>query len=188
MKNWKTVELPELMKDLPLDKRGLPIPIIILKDKEGNYHFKINDTTIVEKCIADKLCSVCGKPMINDMWLIGGPLSAFHPNGVFGDSPVHKSCGEYALQVCPYLAVSTYNGKLNRELESGVFDGMAFVNITQTQDRVPFFVFCRISGYNVSRRSIERYIVPVKPYLDVEFWNDGEKITKEQAQKLLDNG
>jgi hypothetical protein len=151
----------------------------------------MNDDNKVEECIKDNLCSVCGNKMGTDMWMIGGPLSAFHPQGAYIDVPVHKECGEYALQVCPYLAVSTYNGKKTiDDIDAGNFTvdddtkKMIFVNPTQSQDRVPFFVFNKITGYDVQRRGIARYIKPHKPYVEVEFWNDGEQITKEQAVKL----
>ncbi len=173
------------MKDLPLDKRGLPVPVIILKDKNGDHHFKMNNDVVVEQCIKDKTCTICGNPLGTDMWMIGGPMSAFHPNGAYIDAPVHKACGEYALQVCPYLAVSTYSGKPVKIPEGGVFDNMLFVNPTQSPDRVPFFVFSKISGYSVKRYGIERYIIPDKPYLEIEFWNDGEQLTREQAQNLV---
>lgn len=183
--------MPENMKDLQVDKRGFPAPYIVLRDNQGVPKFTINDDRKVEECIKDNLCSICGKTMGEDMWMIGGPLSAFHPQGAYVDIPTHKDCGEYALQVCPYLAVSVYNGKSTMsDIDAGKFtvdDGtqqMIFVNPTQYQDRVPFFVFNKITGYDVQRRGIQRYIKPHKPYVEVEFWNDGEQITKDQAIEL----
>jgi hypothetical protein len=191
MKNWKNVKIPEMMKDLQVDRRGFPAPFIVLRDKNNVPQFIMNDDTKVEECIKDNLCSICGKKMGEDMWMIGGPLSAFHPQGAYVDVPVHKECGEYALQVCPYLAVSSYNGKKTiDDIDAGNFTvdddtkKMIFVNPTQSQDRVPFFVFNKIKGFDVQRRGIQRYIKPHRPYLEVEFWNDGEQITKEQAIKL----
>lgn len=190
MKNWKKVEIPDLMKDLQVDRRGYPAPYIVLRDKNNVPQFTMNDDTLVEKCIKEKLCSICGKELRDDMWMIGGPMSAFHPQGAYVDIPTHKICGEYALQVCPYLAVSVYNGKKTMDdidAENFKVDDdkrMIFINPTQSQDRVPFFVFSKISGYAVQRSGMQRYIKPIRPYLEVEFWNDGEKISEEKAVEL----
>ena len=87
------------------------IPYVVLIDPTGIPHFKANDETKVEKCINEKLCSICGDPLEKDMWLIGGTLSAFHENGCYIDSPVHKECGIYALKTCPYMAYTQYIAK-----------------------------------------------------------------------------
>lgn len=188
MKSWKHVPIPELMQHLELNKRGYPVPYIVLRDKEGIPHFAINDDSVVEKCIAEDLCSICGTKLSSDKWVLGGPMSTFHPQGAFIDIPVHHQCGHYALQVCPYLAFSIYNAKSDvTRINTEKFDNqVAFVNPTQTSERVPFFVFSHISGYRVARpRYGERYIYPNKPYITLEFWNDGVILTEEQVQTLL---
>jgi hypothetical protein len=186
MKNWKEIPIPNNMKELDTDKRGYPVPFIIMKDKEGKPHFTINDERLVHKCIEEELCSICGKKLENDMWLIGGPMSTFHPHGAFNDSPVHYECGKYALQVCPYLAVSVYNAKTDVErIKKEKFDNFEFVNPTQGNDKVPFFCFIKIRGFRLRVYSpAERYIIPDKPYLQIEFWNNGEQISEEDALRL----
>lgn len=189
MKNWKIIPIPARMRNLEIDKRGFPIPYIIMKDASGTPHFTINKDTLVEKCIKDNKCQICGKILRDDKWMIGGPQSAFHPQGVYIDTPVHKSCGIYALQVCPYLAFSSYNGKLTiDDINEKNFNmntetkKLLFVNPTISKDRVPFFVFSKIESFEVRRHGPGlRYIVPKRPYLEIEYWDDGEQITKEQA-------
>jgi hypothetical protein len=119
------------------------------------------------------------------------PLSAFHPQGANIDPPTHKDCGEYALRVCPYLAVSVYSAKQTvdainaHDFNTEDNSKLLFVNPTLDPNRVPFFVFYRITGYQVNRHGQgKRYLIAKKPYLEVEFWNDGEKITREQAMEL----
>ncbi len=190
MKNWKDIKIPEIMKNLVKDQRGFPVPYIVLNDKNNTPHFKVNDVRKVEQCITEKRCGICGTPLNDDMWMIGGPMSAFHPHGVYVDSPMHKDCAKYALQVCPYLAVSIYNGKQTMdELLSIECDNkiVGFVNPTQTLDRVPFFVFSKISGFVISGNRVEHYIKPHKPFLEIEFWNNGVRIDEKEAQKLIDS-
>ncbi len=192
MRNWKKVEIPGLMRGLELDKRGYPIPFNVMRDKNGVPQFAINDDAVVEKCIAEKLCHVCGNHLMTDTWLIGGPQSAFHLLGAYIDPPVHKACGEYALQVCPYLAVSNYSGKFTvdqinaEDFETEENGKRIFINPTQDSNRVPFFVFSRVSKIEIRRQGIgKRLIIPIKPYMEVEFWNDGERITEQQAEILM---
>lgn len=185
MKNWQTIMLPQLMQGLEKDERGVPIPYIVLKDRTGKVHFKVNDSSKITDCITNDRCHVCGNKMEGDTWLIGGPKSAFHPAGAFVDAPVHKACGTYSLQVCPYLAYSGYNSKETFEEVSAKVNApnYGFVNFTQDPARVPFFVFIKISSFDISFET--KLILPRRPYLDIEFWNDGEKITEREAIALI---
>jgi hypothetical protein len=156
----------------------MPVPYIVLSEEIINgtiYHFKINDDFKVEHCIKNKLCSICGKELHDDMWLIGGPISAFQSHA-FIDSPVHKQCGIYALKNCPYMVYSKYNSKTEQGVYVDPKLNILCVNPTQTSDRVPYFAFVKISGFDV-KRSIQRLIKPHLPYLEIEKWNDGKLIT-----------
>lgn len=178
-------DLPEKMKHLPKDKRGFPVPYIVLRDDAGNYHFQINDSRIVESCLKWKLCSICGKALHSDMWLIGGKLSAFHPNGAFNDPPIHYECGKFALEVCPYLACSgewknTDKGKIVSRVSSE--NGIVFLDPTAIPGKPEYFVFLKLSTFKYHFGDEGQvYVVPKKPYLEVEFWQGGNKI-----ENLLD--
>ena len=181
--NWKDVPLPPLMRALPKDERGFPIPVIILRDPDGKAIFSANNGNVVEKCAKEHLCGVCGNKLLDDTWVLGGPLSAFHPHGVYIDTPIHHECGTYALQVYPYLVLSSYRsvpdrvGKLNER-----FAGTAvLVNPTQDPNRPPFFVFAKVSGYERDNG----YVYPVRPFLAEEFWLAGERISRERALEVV---
>lgn len=189
MRNWKAVEIPQKMQHLPKDKRGYPVPHIILMSKDGEPNFIVNNDVEVWRCLSEKRCHVCGLKLEDDMWMLGGPKSAFHPRGAFNDGPVHKECGEYALQVCPYLAVSNYKGKQTMDdIAAGKFDSpVTLYNPTQDPNRVPFFVFAKVSDYNVSVNGINRYVKPVTPYLEVEYWNDGVRLNEKDVKLVVDS-
>lgn len=61
--NWKDVPIPTQMSALPLDKRGYPIPVVILRDNFSLPHFQINDSERTKECISNRLCSICGKAL-----------------------------------------------------------------------------------------------------------------------------
>src|SRR4051794_25051986 len=109
MTHAKDIPIPERMKNLRFDdRRGIPIPYVVLIDKTGAPQYKINDEEKNVQCFEKKLCHICGQKLNGEFWFIGGQLSAFHPRGAFVDGAVHKECGLYALQVCPYMVFSNY--------------------------------------------------------------------------------
>jgi len=187
LRNWKEIPIPENMRYLETDPiRGMPVPYVVFKDKKGVVHYKINDHTKQALCHKHGWCGICGRVLKNDTWLLGGPASAFDPRGAFVDSPMHKTCALYALQVCPYLISSDFVLKPIEEIASKVKDEdiRAYVGYNQSDARVPFFAFVKIRGYTINSYAQHQYIKPYKPYLETEFWLDGQQISKETAQAL----
>lgn len=173
------------MQLLPKDRRGYPVPFIILRDKNDVPHFQINDGKLVQKCIQQKLCAICGQKLGTDMWVTGGPLSAFHPNGRYFDTPVHGECGRYAMQVCPYLAAPMYSKRLDHStLNSEDFNGQVFMDPTVIEERPVFFVMARIKSFKVEWHSKHHSIAPARPYQEVLFWKDGREINASEATFL----
>jgi hypothetical protein len=165
--------------------KGFPIPFIVYRDYNGTPHFKINCEFKVKTCIAAKVCSICGDFLKDDMWFIGGPQSAFHPNGAYIDLPVHKECGIYALQHCPYMAYTKYISKTPLgEIESSI-EGLKLYNPTMDSNRLKYFVFIKTANYKVTELDVyRRFIYPEKPYIEIEYWADGKKIDKKEVKRL----
>lgn len=190
MRNFKSIPIPELMdKHCERDPRGIPVPYVILKDKEGKYHFKINDSLKSVRCALNSLCTICGQELPeNDAWLVGGIASAFDPQGCYVDLPVHKCCGEYALQVCPYLAIREYDSKIDMEKLKNLFQGdFQLHNPTVDPDRLPLFVFLRPVqlGLRFTHDGGIRVIPINRNYHEVEYWRDGQKISNDQVVNFL---
>jgi hypothetical protein len=172
--------IPKRMRGLAKDSRGYPIPFIIQRDAAGCPHFAINDTYRVTRCLDEHRCAICGNRLDPVKWLVGGPLSAFHPNGAYIDSALHHECMTYALQVCPYLAAPRYKGDAVKTLDPTPFDpDMAFVDQTPAMfpDRPVLFVAVgttrihRVS--NDSHAEAHDHSVPERPYVAVEYWRQG---------------
>ena len=118
--------------------------------------------------------------------MVGGIKSAFHPNGAYMDLPVHKQCGEYALEVCPHLASKSYNSKLTIEKLQENLDGENISLVDHTQDpvRPSVFVFIKISDYMwhfTGGVNDPIYIITNKPYESIYFWNNGKCISANEA-------
>lgn len=106
--------IPERMKHVPTDHRGLPIPYIVQRDRQGKPMFIVNDAAKVAQCGAFGLCGICGKPLGRRPdspsvgYFVGGPGCFYMKAGAFLDPPMHRECAEYALRVCPYIANPSY--------------------------------------------------------------------------------
>ena len=173
------IHIPKHLSHLPV-YNGFPVPFTVFVDHNGVPHFKINDERKNFLCFDHFLCSVCGKPLNDDMWFVGGQLSAFHPRGAFNDPPTHKACAIFALQTCPYMVTTKYMSKKGLPAVPGLF-----FDPTQTMDRLPFFCLVRTTDYTITSHALNRFLVPKKPYLEVEYWRDGTHITKDTALELL---
>jgi hypothetical protein len=184
--NWKDVPLPKRMQALPKDARGFPIPHIVAYDSHGKPQFTVNDQHKVLLALTDGLCAICGQPLPkSDVWMVGGPRSAFDPRGCYVDGPLHGDCARYALRVCPYLAVSMMKYRSMKDLEkmAGRFDGTKILfDPTVDPDRPILFAMVRTEQIGMTPNG---YLVPQRPYLDAEFWSGGEEMTRAEATVKL---
>lgn len=171
-----SVEVPERMKHLPLDRRGYPIPVIVMRDENGLPYFAVNNDIERLKCVKRKLCAICGGRLTKELWLVGGPSSAFDPHGAYIDSALHHECMTYALQVCPYLAMPgrmmMSKHSINK-IEKKLGD-MLIVDPTIDPTKPKCFVAVMSYGQTITS---ETHIVPLRPYHAVEFWTDGQRLS-----------
>jgi hypothetical protein len=183
------IEIPKELQHLERDVRGLPIPYVVVRDKSGKPHFKVNDADKSLYCLKNKVCHICGNLMLKtDLWVIGGHLSAFAPNGAFSDGAVHKACGMYALKVCPYFSNTSYKATGAIDLKAVAEVTPVLFDPTQTTKRLQFMVFAKIKGYSLHTRfEFDTILIPNKPYIKIEYWKDGKQITLQCARELLIN-
>lgn len=189
------------MKDVPIpfnlskndrDRRGLPIPVIVYRDMKGVPHFTVDDTKTVNWVLSKKLCGLCGKPLkIGQMWLIGGPISSFLEDGMFAAPPAHEECARYAVQVCPYIAASNYSKLIEaKTLEIEAVHDTLDVHVDQMKPLRPlYFALARTSGIKLIEThdgSGRKHILPRRPWKEVEFWQNGKRIDRWQAEKIAE--
>jgi hypothetical protein len=194
MPDSRVVEIPKSLRTLERDRRGLPIPYIVLRDRSGSPIFAHNDARRIAECERKRLCSICGK-RLKDLWFVGGSRAFLHEDGVFIDPPVHQECGEYALQVCPFLAspnwgksVAQHTAK-DRELPKGVKVGtpVAYVGPAQPE----WFGFGLADRLAVGRSQRGDYLHRVIRWTYVEFWKNGRRCNSpnaNQVKELLSSG
>lgn len=178
--------VPERMAHLPRDERGYPVPFVVYRDKAGTPHFTINDANRTDAVIRADRCPICNQTLFRGRWFVGGPASAFHPDGAYLDPPMHYECAEYALRVCPYLAAPRYAKRIDsRTVPQGLGEPV-YLDPTVDPTRPGVFVAVMsigqsFGGYN----GPFRYIQPVRPYRRVEFWRHGCRISEAEAKQFF---
>jgi hypothetical protein len=169
------IPIPSRMKHLKHDSRGYPIPDGLYIDQNGRAHFTINDETKRLRHLIGRLCPICGLRLKPPMWFVGGPGSAFDPNGAYIDLPMHDECAHYALQVCPYLAAPNYARRIDgATLPDGV-PHPTLIDQTVDPNRPKFFVAVCCKKFVLIKGG--RYVRPIRPYKQVEFWQHGQMIS-----------
>jgi hypothetical protein len=94
-------QIPKFLSHLKTDERGYPIPYFVAYLK-GKPDFRLLDETKREICIHKKMCSVCGKKLVDRyFYFISGEKGKM--NCISTDAAMHKECAEYSLEVCPHL-------------------------------------------------------------------------------------
>ena len=185
----KDVPIPPDLQDNDRDRRGLPIPYVVYRDVNGAPHFSVNNTAVVDEVLEKRLCGLCGKPLTpGQIWLVGGPGSSFLDDGMYIDPFLHEDCGRYAVQVCPFLAVKSYARVEGRTLKAGDIHDDLYLHDNQiAPPRPPFFALTRTAGFSLvdpADGSGQKYILPARPWLAIEFWRNGAQITQTEAEDI----
>lgn len=178
MKHLESIKIPVKMEHLQKDKRGYPVPFSIYRNKSGEPDFRMHDPDRLRKCMEEAKCSICGTSLNDDIWLLAGAKTALTPQGAYLDPPMHKECGTYALQVCPYLAMPSFRKISPNEIENSnavrMFDGKPTV-----------FAFVKTSGYLLIAYRETKVIIPHRPFHHTEYWREGRQLTWNEAKALL---
>jgi len=178
-------EMPKRIARLPRDKRGYPIPWNVLRGSDGTPLFTVNDSVKHMMALQGKLCPICGEPLGVHIWFVGGPLSAFHPNGRYIDLPSHKECAEFSLRTCPHLSAPKYTHRIDHIINEGkVPEGALLTDPTVNPDRPAVFVMVRSSGMKIYQTANGIYVRP-DGITGIEYWNFGKQLSEAEGVELV---
>lgn len=186
MTNWRSISIPRRMRALQRDKRGYPVPFIALRDNNNQPIFTANNDVQVARAIKEKRCAICGDKLPKGLWFVGGPVSAFHPDGCYLDSPLHHDCMQYAMRVCPWLAAPKYQHRIDLpgvDLEALPPERRIFLDPTMNPDRPSVFVAVSAQFFGTRQHfpGSPSYLRPKRPYLAIEWWQGGQQLEQEQG-------
>jgi hypothetical protein len=175
--------IPKRMRGLARDERGRPIPATVWYDGEGQPQFTINDSTVVARLLREDRCGICGMQLLRVRWFVGGPLSAFHPQGAYFDLPMHRNCMHYALRVCPYLAAPNYAKRIDIRKVRG--PSQVFIDPSMIAERPAIFVAVGTDGQRVSIKPNLSRLFPKRPYVGVEYWQHGRQLSVHEGNRFV---
>jgi hypothetical protein len=178
---------PPRIARLPRDRRGYPIPWNVLCAEDGTPFFTVNDDRKAWKAIRQHLCPLCGDRLGRWLWFVGGPLSAFHPDGWYLDLPGHHECVTFALATCPYLAAPVYLGRIDVANPAKLPpEARIVLDETIISERPDLFVAVGAEAVEAQERGLlVPYIRPARPVLAYEFWRHGKQIPVHRAMPIL---
>jgi hypothetical protein len=181
------IKEPDRIARLEHDHRGYPIPWNVLRADDGTPFFTINDDRRAWRALREALCPICGERLGKWLWFVGGPQSAFHPDGYYFDLPGHRECMEFALMTCPYLAMPRYLGRIDVADPSKLPPEMrVLLDETQIPERPEIFVALCCQKITLRDRGpLQPYLKPVAPFADWTFWRHGQRIPEHRAMPIL---
>jgi hypothetical protein len=171
-KNWL---IPKRMRTLPRDKRGYPIPFIVMINK-GVPLFTVNDFNLVHDCITKALCSVCGKRLTDDLWFVGGSRAFLSSSGAFLDPPMHQECAEYSLRVCPFLAAPNWTRSLGSKIAAALPEGLKLKKAEFVGPLQPelFGLGMTYHYHTLWENNAPKFVI--RYWLFLEWWKNGEVV------------
>ena len=94
--------LPDHMKALPLDTRGLPIPWFVATLADGSRDFRIADSAKRQRAVKSNLCWVCGNKVHRTFAFVVGPMCVC--TRTTSEPACHVDCAIWSAQACPFLS------------------------------------------------------------------------------------
>lgn len=183
------VEIPKALRKRPKDRRGYPIPWIVLIDRNGRPHFTINDGGRTLASRRKKLCGLCGGKLRKDIAFVGGTRCFLSPMGAFSDPPMHHDCAAYAMAVCPYLAAPSYGRRIDdKTLTPGATPGGVLIKNDDSvrEDRPAAFMLGRAAGFEMMIRPDGAPLFRCKGgWLDLTVWRDGRALAGAEAEEAM---
>lgn len=95
------IELPERMRNLPIDDNGFPIPYFV-PYIDGKPEFRGFDGEKLAICVRHKRCWLCGQPLGQFVAFTIGPMCSVTKTSA--EPPSHYDCSRYAVSACPFLS------------------------------------------------------------------------------------
>lgn len=93
-------EPPKFMQELPIDKRGYPVPWFV-DYIDGEPEFRAMNRRKFRIAINDRRCWVCGNKLFGEEVFAIGPMCAV--NRISSEPPSHRECAQYSARNCPFL-------------------------------------------------------------------------------------
>jgi hypothetical protein len=98
----RDIPVPERMMHRPVSRQGYPVPYFVAKNKEGEWDFRVIHPETAIRCMRQKICWMCGKPLGQFLCFVAGPMCV--ATRTSAEPPCHLECARYAAIACPFLS------------------------------------------------------------------------------------
>jgi hypothetical protein len=169
LKDLLAVSVPPRLAVRPRDRRGFPIPYGVLCDDNGVPDFRVTDLNKWFDAVNHRRCGLCAQQLGRKIAFVGGEKC--HVHRVFADLPMHRDCAEYALQVCPYLALSRMKHATSLKVDATYLGVSAVVS----GERPEQFMLGIAADFEVIKHGHE-YLLRAQPWLESVWWKDGVRL------------
>lgn len=110
--------LPDRVRNLPLDKRGYPVPWFVAW-VDGEPDFRVIGPGKMVEAVKENRCWICGQQMGVFKCFVLGPMCAV--TRTTSEPPNHRDCAIFAATACPFL-VRPHMKRSVGELPEGTVD------------------------------------------------------------------
>lgn len=93
-------ELPPLMRHLPIDERGYPVPFFVALI-DGKPDHRVADGAKMPRALKNRLCWLCGLGLGSDLAFVIGPMCSV--TRTISEPPSHPQCARFAAVACPFM-------------------------------------------------------------------------------------
>jgi len=94
-------DLPINMRELPLDKRGFPVPWFVAWI-DGEWDFRVIRPGGIDIALRRDTCWLCGRALGRLRVFAVGPMCTV--NRITSEPPSHPECARFAVVACPFLS------------------------------------------------------------------------------------
>lgn len=98
----RKIPLPENMRELPVSKKGYPVPFFVARSTAPDWDFRVVHPETAVRCYRDHLCWICGQKMGTKKAFVVGPMCVVTKTSA--EPASHYSCAQYSAIACPFLA------------------------------------------------------------------------------------
>jgi hypothetical protein len=174
----KNIEIPERMRNLPIEERGYPVPKFV-PDVDGKPEFRGMDGQHLQRCVRHMRCWLCGEVLGKYMTFVIGPMCAVNRNSA--EPPCHYDCANYAVRACPFL---TQPRMRRNEVDMPEGGTVAGIGIKRNPGVTLLWITKKYRVHNTPQGPLFNIGDPYR----LEFWAEGRSATLVEVLASIHSG
>ena len=174
-------DIPIRMMDLPTD-RGFPVPWFV-DWIDGTPEFRLMNGEKWKRAVREKLCWVCGKKLGAYLCFVLGPMCGI--TRTTSEPACHRECARWSARFCPFLSRPHMMRRGQEELAAAGAQSMGGTGLSRNPGVV---LLWSARDYKVFRPEGGGMLIQVGDPLEVEWWAEGRKATRDEVQESIRTG